>query len=1186
MIRSIKTKEIILIILLCITVIIVVPTIMIRARLSKKSLNDIVYDKFEKENREKKVYTLIDAIYLTNEISESDKYKVEIGDDITYNENLEIKITIDKTIQLNEARLVVNKKEYEVNNNTMTIKIKLIEGSNNFDIVLNDNGEKIKELNKTVYYIKPYVKQFADKMSFNGICTHYRNGTWEKYEWTNNQLKALGVNYIRVDFSQSTIQKNGKYDYSDYDKWIRKLKECSDIDIIYLLEGTDAGKDNTINNDKELKKFVAFTKNLSEYYKPRFIEVFNESNYLTDTKGAYLTEKDTKWYSKLLNEIGNTNEYTALTSGTASTPVNQKNIMKSTDFIMNIYKTGGLDKVNSVAFHPYSVKEDWFDQQVQEHKDTLNKIGGFMYLDATEFGYSNNTPLGKVSEEEQANKILKRIVKLNRDCRFKVIYNLWTISSDENSMNQYGLLNSSNYTPKKSYYSMKKYYENTNGSEYIGQINLADGLEAYVYDKDGKNKIIVWATDSSKPVSINYNGFTASDLYGNAIENSDGKLEITDSPVYLDNVSTNYFYQAISNSITVGYADFNTKFKDEISKVNGLNEKIDNLSTEAKNIFSLSEVDENTANNLMKQHFELGNELLTAYKNGQLKIEYVKLSSMLDSLNTIGNSYEDLVTVSAKTRMTDLTEITNEVNKAKSLAEDNEQFDIVYPNKIYKFAQDLLDTSRYVLGLDEENDIKTGLINSKALHAKYLANWSQEFSKIYIKDALKTSTNSIIKKNEIIKNNNKAVYENPNVKNSYDKLQNSIKTLIENPQINNVDEIYLNQMNIAKTIIAESKVKTINMQRNDYKQIISNILSISDDYKPLYNYYIKSDKTDRKQIENNLNNVINRYNENLDIEILSSEAEIINQAKDLYDDSIETDKISDNYLNKQRILQTCDIISQMLENDIKQQADIEFTQITKSSNQDLNKYTNQDEIITINLPNDKAKVTDNNGENSIKFSKNDSKTIKINIRGYEYDYKVEVSNIDKSYPTLNVQKEGTAITPNATDNNLDKITIMKDGKEIKYNIGSQITEPGIYEIIATDKAGNKVNTKSIVYGTFTNEQNEKEKYVPLFPGQKTQSIIENSEYSIANDKQQKLGDDLVATGDKLKTQNDTYIVIVKGDVTGAGKADIMSLIQLRKNIVGLKDFTKIQQLASDINSDGRINNIDLVSERKLIVGGE
>ena len=48
----------------------------------------------------------------------------------------------------------------------------------------------------------------------------------------------------------------------------------------------------------------------------------------------------------------------------------------------------------------------------------------------------------------------------------------------------------------------------------------------------------------------------------------------------------------------------------------------------------------------------------------------------------------------------------------------------------------------------------------------------------------------------------------------------------------------------------------------------------------------------------------------------------------------------------------------------------------------------------------------------------------------------------------------------------------------------------------------------------------------------------------------------------------------------------MSLIQLRKNIVGLKNFTRIQQLASDINSDGRTNSIDLVSERKLIVGKE
>lgn len=1177
-----KRRTIELIIICTIFILFILPSFYIKYKI-KDMKENVEFDKFI--NLNKKIYFISDAIKINGQIESSNEYNIVIQNvdqyNITYEDNLIIKTKI-KDDNIKNFNLQINNKEYNIDNNEQEYGVKLAEGKNNIEIILKDNNEEIKKINKDIYYVKEYQKQFADKLNLNGYTTHYAKfGTDSITDENIKLLKENGIKIVRDDIVGETFYKNGKFDYSKADRWINKLYE-NEIELIPIFWPV-----KKITNQEALDLYIKMiTEFAKRYPEVKKYELLNEPNY------SYNTEDLVKWTAKTEVEANKAlhkiNPEIEVYGQGISYVGSGTNAMKLDEYYKNLMKNNEYKKIRFFSYHIY----EWGRTEALNCDYTwannnfnimLNNNGGFYKKNITEFGM--NTVV-KNEEQQAYQEVQQNVINKYFNINANLIYNFRDCGTDKsNYEHNYGVVDY-NWHPKKAYYSLKKYYEYSNGSEYIGKLKISEGTESHIYFKGLKSFIIIWATDENKPVTIDYKDFDASDLYGNAIKNTNGKLEITSSPVYLDNISANYFYQAISNSIIDGYSEFKNKFKDEISKVNELNEKIDNLSNEAKNIYSLSEVDENIANNLMKKHFDLGNDLINAYNNGSLKVEYVKLSSMLDSLNTIGNSYEDLVTISAKTRMTDLSEITNEINRAKTLAEDNEQFDIVYPNKIYKFAQDLLDTSSYILGLDEENDIKTGLINSKALHAKYLANWSQEFSKIYIKDALKTSTNSIIEKNETIKNNNKVIYENPNVKRSYDKLQNSIKTLIENPETNNVDVVYLNQINIAKTIMTEAIAKTINIQRDDYKKIICNILNISDDYRTLYNYYIKSDEIDRTQIKNNINKIINRYNDNLDISILSSETEMIKQVKALYDNSTETDKISDNYLNKQRILQTCDIISQMLENDIKQHAYKEFTQITKSSNHDLNKYTNQDEIITINLPNDKAKIADNNGENSITFSKNDSKTIKINIRGYEYDYKIEVTNIDKSYPTLNVQKEGTAITPNATDNNLDKIAIMKDGKEIKYNIGSTITEPGIYDITAIDKAGNKVNTKSIVYGTFTNEQNVEEKYVPVLPGQKTQSIIENSEYSIANNKQQKSGNDLVATGDKLKTQNDTYIVIVKGDITGAGKADIMSLIQLRKNIVGLKNFTRIQQLASDINSDGRTNSIDLVSERKLIVGKE
>ena len=210
---------------------------------------------------------------------------------------------------------------------------------------------------------------------------------------------------------------------------------------------------------------------------------------------------------------------------------------------------------------------------------------------------------------------------------------------------------------------------------------------------------------------------------------------------------------------------------------------------------------------------------------------------MLDSLNTIGNSYEDLVTVSAKTRITDLSDITNEVNTAKSLAQDNEKFDIVYPNKIYKFAQDLLDTSSYVLGLEEENDIKTGLINSKALHARYLAEWSQEFSKIYMKDALKDSLNKIIATNQGIKQNYSNVLLDNEINQKYKDLSNSLKEIsdsIEKCNSEKINMIYSEQVEIVKLIVEKYYSNEIKINNSSFLTLIINIIDTLSEYENLF----------------------------------------------------------------------------------------------------------------------------------------------------------------------------------------------------------------------------------------------------------------------------------------------------------------------------------------------------------------
>lgn len=197
--------------------------------------------------------------------------------------------------------------------------------------------------------------------------------------------------------------------------------------------------------------------------------------------------------------------------------------------------------------------------------------------------------------------------------------------------------------------------------------------------------------------------------------------------------------KAISNTALEKYAEFEEKFASEITKIDGLTNEINSLKQYMQSLNGKDIEDEDTAKEQMNLHFYLGDLVLNAYKNGSLDVEYVKLSSMLDMLNDIGNSYEDLLTVCATTRAPYYTATEELINSAENKINNNSDLEIVYPSKILDFAKELDEKSEYINSLSEENDIKTGLIVSNSLHAYYLADWANEFASIYIDEYIEAN---------------------------------------------------------------------------------------------------------------------------------------------------------------------------------------------------------------------------------------------------------------------------------------------------------------------------------------------------------------------------------------------------------------------------------------------------------------
>ena len=678
---------------------------------------------------------------LNNLLINKQNYELEISEEnkCIYDKEIKINVKINNFSENTKYKLVaiVNNQtsEFEIVSNECMISLpQNVEGKKQVTLNLYENDEIVENIDEELYIVFNYEKQFLDEISEYGVQVHYRDGTKEKIESSINLLKNLGINYVRSDFLYNSIYfKNGTQNYEAYDKWVNKIKNNTNVKILAVLGGY-ALSDNNKKFDSldEINEYKSFPKILSNMFSNiDFFEVFNELNLESSYKKAYYTEEDMKFYKYLLESLENKN---IMIAGTSTTKNLKGNSISSIDFYNLLNNIGGLDRINNVAIHPYTTNNvGRVSEIIEQHRKLFNDFGGFLNLNVTEYG----STLLYISDKVQADDLVKQTTILEKNnIKLKILYTLWTTTSNLKSYEQFGLL-TNDYKPRLSYYSMKNYYQNTNGSEYIGAIpSVADGLEFHVYDKDGVPLVVCWSSDKNKTIEIPYSGFIAYDLYGNVIENTDGKLSITSSPVYLKNVDRSYFYRAISNTAVSAYDEFLTNYSDYLDSSDemiAVKNEVNKMKKYAEGLANGGEVSEAEALSKMKEHFAIGDMILKAYKDEKLSCEYVKLSSMLDQLNTIGYAFEDLVTITAKdVSNANLTATEKIMNTFDNKVSANVSVEMVYPNKIKAFAKDYYDTSSYINGLEEDNPIKNGLIISKGLHAYYLAGWADSFADCYL----------------------------------------------------------------------------------------------------------------------------------------------------------------------------------------------------------------------------------------------------------------------------------------------------------------------------------------------------------------------------------------------------------------------------------------------------------------------
>lgn len=699
--------------------------------------------------------------------------------DIVYNEKLNVKffLNVSKdykiTYKINELDYV----EYIEKTEEYNTDLLLDEGKNEIEIDIYQDEYNILNYTKNVYFVKKINKQFLDELNHNGIIVHLDLKDYDK-EKEYNLLTNLGITDIRTNIRWSGIggYNRNEFNYDIYDARSDKLRSKFRFLIILDAPTNYFSNNRFISNEVEKEKYLNYAKQtINKYKNVANFEIMNEPNLI------YKNESEYEYYINVLNSAINDNDFKKIISG-GTVYTTSKEFL---DKLLKNQNSGIL--ANAVHLYDYEKNKtklnSFYKEGLNTYKEILNNNGGFGKIIVTETGIQESS-----DETKQAKYLVQQQALLDYfGYKERYIYNFRNTSNEKNS-NVFGIV-TYDYTPKPAYYAMKNYYENTNGAEYIGTVNISDGLESHVYDKDGKPVIITWSENSTNNIQIDYKDFTAKDLNGKDIQpDENGKLTITASPVYLYDVDYNYFYKAISNVATSKYDEFKEKFVTEISQISGFEEKINQRQNYIQSVANTQKLMQNTAITAMKSHYELGDIILKAYEEGQLKAEPVKISSMLDMINDIGNSYEDLVTVSvnntinsvmktldeANVDLSELTTTKQKIDETENLINTNTDVEIIYPTKILQFSKDCYEKADYINSLEEQNDIKAGLIISNNLHAQLLADWANKFASIQINNNI----------NEYIAQNPVTIeYSETNITNK--SVKATIKTNVEIQITNN-----------------------------------------------------------------------------------------------------------------------------------------------------------------------------------------------------------------------------------------------------------------------------------------------------------------------------------------------------------------------------------------------------------------
>ncbi len=505
----------------------------------------------------------------------------------------------------------------------------LDKGIYNIDIAVKDgDGTVLQENSGEVAVVKLYEPEPLSEYSKTSIGIDYAY-----IDYTDgfyDMLKSLGMTKTRSSLNWRSLELSKKGTFKIEEPQLKtNLNNIARTDLTsdFLLLGY-GNKYYTANDGKfdgttadgnaymrpptdvaSQARFIEYAKAVPTFMKSEEgdnipvarLEIWNEPNLPTYwNNDGTLNETDADEYLELMKNtaLALKNEYGdkyIITAGALATGSGE-NDMACVDYLEKLYNGGLMKYVDEVSIHPYMDPKnpdtgkgsdgtvisvpvsDYMNNIKDRFTKPMSDHGGWIDVSISEVGWSTyvNGKYGTLDEDQAVYSVKALVYSDVLGVSAVSIYQARDKGTDEtNREHNFGIFENDN-TLKLSALTLSQYQNVNSNAQYIGVVELADGVNAYVYEKLGKPHMIAWKTEENKNnADTSYTlpvGATAEDMYGNPISGS--TISIGTEPVYIYNIGKDFIKLALDD-LSILYSlmktdlsGFNSFSDEQISALN------------------------------------------------------------------------------------------------------------------------------------------------------------------------------------------------------------------------------------------------------------------------------------------------------------------------------------------------------------------------------------------------------------------------------------------------------------------------------------------------------------------------------------------------------------------------------------------------------------------------------------------